>query len=123
MQVKGVPKFVSPMVAQIARKAFDSPEWIFEMKLDGYRAISVIERSGSARVWSRNGLTLEEKFPAISKALTHLELQSTILDAEIVRPTASGRNVICRECCEPRYERDHAATHALVHSLAEDASS
>ena len=39
------------------------------------------------------------------------------------RPTASGRNVICRECCEPRYEPDHAATHALVHSLAEDASS
>jgi hypothetical protein len=57
MQVKGVPKFVSPMVAQIARKAFDSPEWIFEMKLDVYRAISVIERSASARVWSRNGLS------------------------------------------------------------------
>ena len=71
----------------------------------------------------RNELTLEKKFPAISKALTHPELQSTILDGEIVRPTASGRNVICRECCEPRYEPDHAATHALVHSLAEDASS
>jgi len=55
MQVKGVPKFVSPMVAQIARKAFDSPEWIFEMKHDGYRAISVIERSGSARVWCGTG--------------------------------------------------------------------
>ena len=61
--------------------------------------------------------------PAISKAPTHLELQSTILDGEIARPTASGRNVTCRECCEPRYEPDHAATHALVHSLAEDASS
>src|SRR6202011_1511959 len=54
---------------------------------------------------------------------THLELWSTILDGEIVRPTASGRNEICRECCEPRYEPDHAATHALVHWLAVDASS
>jgi hypothetical protein len=27
------------------------------------------------------------------------------------------------ECCEPRYEPGHAATHALVHLLAEDASS
>jgi ATP-dependent DNA ligase len=36
MQVKGVPKFVSPMTTQVARKAFDSPEWIFEIKLDGY---------------------------------------------------------------------------------------
>jgi hypothetical protein len=27
------------------------------------------------------------------------------------------------ECCEPRYEPDHAARPALVHSLAEDASS
>jgi ATP-dependent DNA ligase len=67
------------------------------LKLDGYRAISVIERSGSARVWSRNGLTLEKKFPAISKALTHLELQSTILDGEIFRPTASGRDVRDRQ--------------------------
>ena len=28
--------------------------------------------------------------------------------------------MICRECCEPRYEPDHAATPALVHSLAEE---
>jgi ATP-dependent DNA ligase len=123
MVKKSFPVFVPPMMANSVKEPFDSPDWIFEMKLDGYRAISIIERSGSARVWSRNGLTLEKKFPAISKALTHLELQFTILDGEIVRPTASGRNVICRECCEPRYEPDHAATHALVHSLAEDASS
>ena len=73
----------------------------------------------------KNATKSEHMFqmPAISKALTDLELQSTILDGEIFRPTASGRNVIYRECCEPRNEPDYAATHALVHSLAEDASS
>ena len=89
MAKKSFPVFVSPMMANSVKEPFDSPDWIFEMKLDGYRAINVIERPGSARVWSRNGLTLEKKIPAISKALTHLELQSTILDGEIVRPTAA----------------------------------
>jgi hypothetical protein len=67
MAKKSFPVFVPPMMANSVKEPFDSPDWIFEMKLDGYRAISVIERSGSARVWSPNGLTLEKKFPAISK--------------------------------------------------------
>ena len=71
----------------------------------------------------RFGAFITFSCPAGCDFLVFLERQSTILDGEIVRPTASGRDVICRECCEPRYEPDHAATHALVHSLAEDASS
>ena len=38
MQKKIFPDSVSPMTAQSAKEPFDSPDWIFESKLDGYRA-------------------------------------------------------------------------------------
>jgi hypothetical protein len=34
------PDFVPPMMAKSTTAAFDSPDWIFEIKLDGYRAIT-----------------------------------------------------------------------------------
>jgi bifunctional non-homologous end joining protein LigD len=37
MPGKTFPKFVSPMMANSAKEPFDSPDWIFKVKLDGYR--------------------------------------------------------------------------------------
>jgi ATP-dependent DNA ligase len=64
-----LPKFVPPMMAESAKAPFDSPDWIFEIKLDGYRAITVFNSSGKPHLWSRNGLALEAKFPAIARAV------------------------------------------------------
>src|SRR4030088_1843306 len=72
------------MQASSVKKPFDSPDWIFETKLDGYRAITVIDSAGKARIWSRNRLPLEPKFPMIRDAVEELKLRSTILDGEIV---------------------------------------
>jgi hypothetical protein len=35
------PDFLPPMMAESAKAPFDAPDWIFEIKLDGYRAITV----------------------------------------------------------------------------------
>jgi len=51
------------MMASVIKDPFDSPDWIFETKLDGFRAIAVIDSSGKARLWSRNRLPSEPKFP------------------------------------------------------------
>jgi bifunctional non-homologous end joining protein LigD len=59
------PEFVVPMQALSAKEPFDSSDWIFETKLDGYRAIAVIDSTGNPRIWSRNHLRLEPKFPTI----------------------------------------------------------
>jgi hypothetical protein len=40
MPNKPLPQFVAAMAAASAKEPFDSPDWIFEPKLDGYRAIS-----------------------------------------------------------------------------------
>src|SRR3979411_1891594 len=84
MPKKPLPDFVAPMQASSVKEPFDSPDWIFETKLDGYRAIAVIDSTGKARSWSRNRLPLGPKFPTVQDAVNELKLRSTILDGEII---------------------------------------
>jgi bifunctional non-homologous end joining protein LigD len=44
------PEFVEPMTASVAKEPFNHRDWIFETKLDGYRAIAVIDTTGQARI-------------------------------------------------------------------------
>ena len=78
------------MAAASVKEPFDSLDWIFEPKLDGYRAITVIDSTGKARLWSRNHLPLEPKFPTIQGAVNNLKLRSAILDGEIVALDKDG---------------------------------
>lgn len=90
MSRKTLPKFVPTMMAESAKTAFDSPDWIFEIKLDGYRAVTVFNSAGKPHLWSRNGLALEAKLPAIANAVSKLKLRSTILDGEVVAVDENG---------------------------------
>jgi bifunctional non-homologous end joining protein LigD len=85
-----LPSFVRPMMAESTKAPFDSPDWIFEIKLDGYRAITAFDSTGKAHLWSRNGLPLEAKFPAIADAVSKLKLRSTVLDGEVVAVDENG---------------------------------
>jgi bifunctional non-homologous end joining protein LigD len=87
---KDFQQFVAPMMASSAEEPFDNPDWIFETKLDGYRAIAIIDSTGKARIWSRNRLPLEQKFPTVRDAVEELNLRSTILDGEIVALDEEG---------------------------------
>jgi bifunctional non-homologous end joining protein LigD len=79
-----------PHVQQTGSRHFDSPEWIFETKLDGYRATAAIDSTSKARLWSLNRLPLEPKFPTVREAVEELNLRSTILDGEIVALDEEG---------------------------------
>jgi len=61
----------------------EGSDWIFEVKWDGYRAIAIIEQS-KVRLLSRNGLSLEKKFEKVVTELRSLDLDSAILDGEVV---------------------------------------
>jgi bifunctional non-homologous end joining protein LigD len=87
---KSLPEFVVPMAPAYVKEPFDCPDWIFETKLDGYRAIAVIDSTGKARIWSRNRLPLEQKFPTVRDAVERLNLNLTILDGEIVALDEEG---------------------------------
>jgi ATP-dependent DNA ligase len=56
MLLQGVPKKTFPisiprMMAESTKAPFDSPDWIFEIKLDGYRAITVFDSDGKPHLW------------------------------------------------------------------------
>jgi bifunctional non-homologous end joining protein LigD len=78
------------MLPTLVKEPFDSPDWIFEPKVDGYRAIAVIDATRNVRIWSRNHLPLEQKFPTVVEAVNRLNLRSTILDGEIVALDSQG---------------------------------
>src|SRR5260221_1925796 len=79
---KKLGSFIKPMMAQLSdQPAFDSPDWIFEIKWDGYRAIAEIGEV--ARLYSRNGLTFDKAYIKVFEALKAIE-QNAIIDGEIV---------------------------------------
>ena len=73
--------FIKPMLASSAEKPFDNEEWLYELKLDGYRAIA--EVGTKFRLYSRNGLSFEEKYPPVVQALKKIK-KKAVLDGEIV---------------------------------------
>jgi bifunctional non-homologous end joining protein LigD len=71
-----------PMLAMSADAPFDDPEWIFELKLDGFRALALVDQE-KARLISRRGDDLSADYPALIDALAGMRL-TAVLDGEIV---------------------------------------
>jgi len=82
-------RFVEPMLAKLVNDVPASPEWQYEIKLDGYRA-QVVKRDGNVEVFSRRENRLNERYPAIAAAFEKLP-PGTILDGEIVALDSKGR--------------------------------
>ncbi|WP_037316296.1 DNA ligase D [Salegentibacter sp. Hel_I_6] len=75
-------EFIKPMLATTGNKIFNDPDWIYELKWDGYRALANIEE-GKVDLYSRNGVSFNSKFSKLIKDLEQIE-HDVILDGEIV---------------------------------------
>jgi bifunctional non-homologous end joining protein LigD len=73
------------MLAHPFEKAFDSKEWVFEVKWDGVRAI-LFKNNNNIQIQSRNGNDITRLYPEIVNAakLSLRDGKSTIIDGEIV---------------------------------------
>ncbi len=80
--VKPMAHNVKPMLATLIKEPFDHPDWVFEVKWDGYRAIAEI-RDGTVSLYSRNLLPLGRKFSPIVESLKKFRFEA-VLDGEIV---------------------------------------
>ena len=69
---------------------FEHPDWIFEPKLDGFRALAYVE-GGACRLVSRNRNAFKTFEPLAQAIGQELSGRSAILDGEIVRPGPDGR--------------------------------
>ncbi|CAN5596205.1 DNA ligase D [soil metagenome] len=86
-----LPDFLDPMRATPADRPFDDPDWLFELKLDGYRVEAVIE-GNAVRLWTRNRQDASRYFPDLATmAPTWIRAHSAIVDGEVVALNEDGR--------------------------------
>ncbi|MGH8740999.1 MAG: DNA polymerase ligase N-terminal domain-containing protein, partial [Burkholderiales bacterium] len=86
-----IPSDLAPMQAEIGEKVFQDDAWLWEPKLDGYRALAFISPSG-VQLRSRRGLELAADFPRLAAELGSSQaVDAMVLDGEIVAFDAAGR--------------------------------
>ena len=90
---------IEPMLARPAEQPPDSPDYFFELKWDGIRALISLDE-GQARIHGRNGTDLTAQFPELLVPAEAFRATSALFDGEIVCLEADGKpsfhNVIHR---------------------------
>jgi bifunctional non-homologous end joining protein LigD len=89
------PKTVEPMLAESTEKAFTHDDWIFELKLDGYRLIASKSR-GKSMLVTRKGNDYTAVFPEVARALDALPFDEIIVDGEVVCLDDAGKPSFAR---------------------------
>jgi bifunctional non-homologous end joining protein LigD len=80
--VPALPRITPERLARLP-EPFDHPDWLFELKWDGFRALAYVE-SGACRLVSRNDHTVKT-FPGLCESVAGaVGLHAAILDGEIV---------------------------------------
>lgn len=77
------------MQPTLARLPFSNPDWLFEPKWDGYRAICFLE-DGAVHFISRNQKSLTKRFPQLQGIAKLIKASSVVLDGEIVALDVNG---------------------------------
>src|SRR5205085_1302241 len=88
-----MPHQIYPMLATLVDSPFDSDEWLYEIKWDGYRSVVFFGEDGkrSLRMVSRNQNEQTHDFPELQSISDQFSCRSCILDGEIVAVDESGR--------------------------------
>src|ERR1051325_4999461 len=84
-----LPAYVEPMKAVLVEKAPQEKGWVYEIKWDGYRALTV-RKGDSIRLYSRRARDITKDFPEIAEAVTRMPVSSIVLDGELVAVDKQG---------------------------------
>jgi bifunctional non-homologous end joining protein LigD len=82
-------RFIEPMLLQRTQSLPEGPNWAYEVKLDGYRALA-IKSNGKVLLRSRNNSDFNAKYPSAVRALAALP-DETLIDGEVVALDSAGR--------------------------------
>jgi DNA ligase D-like protein (predicted ligase) len=77
-----LPEWVRPQLTELVDAAPDGPDWLHEIKFDGYRMHARLDR-GAAKLLTRTGLDWTHKYPAIAAAVSSLGARQAYLDGEL----------------------------------------
>jgi bifunctional non-homologous end joining protein LigD len=101
-RVVPAPGFIEPCLPTDAPRVPDGPQWIHEIKHDGYRLL-VRKHDGKVRIYTRRGVDWTKRFPRIVEAAMRMRHTSLYLD---------GEGVVCG--------KDGIAVFDKLHSKAND---
>jgi bifunctional non-homologous end joining protein LigD len=66
-------------------------DWLYEMKVDGYRALA-FKVGSEVRLLSRNRTLFNDNYPQLVDSLKSLKAKSFVIDGEIAAPDEHGRS-------------------------------
>jgi ATP-dependent DNA ligase len=84
------PTWVKPELAKLVENAPDGPDWLHELKLDGYRMHACLD-FGRVQILTRRGNDWTDKYSAITKAIAGLQARNAYLDGELCGVLPDGR--------------------------------
>ena len=84
------PTWVKPQLAALVKQAPDGPDWLHEIKLDGYRMHARLD-AGRVRILTRRGNDWTDKYLTVAEAIAGLRAQNAYLDGELCGVAPDGR--------------------------------
>ena len=84
-----LPTFIGPQLSQPVEKPPSGPQWLHEIKLDGYRMAARID-NGRVQLLTRTGLDWTDKYPSAIAALANLNVKTAYLDGELCGVDEAG---------------------------------
>ena len=111
-EATALPVWLKPQLTKLVDQAPGGPEWLHELKFDGYRMHARLER-GAIRLLTRTGLDWTRKYPPIAAAIEALPARQAYLDGELcgVRPDGTTSFSLIQNAS------DSGNSHALVFFL------
>ena len=96
---------INPIIPVRRRDLFESAEWVYELKHDGFRALAYLD-AGRCRLVSRRGNEMK-RFNDLSACIAkELKVKDAVMDGEIVALDSSGRPAfysLMKRQCQPVY--------------------
>ena len=87
------PTWIKPQLTKLVEKAPDGPDWLHEIKLDGYRMHALLD-AGRVQILTRRGNDWTGKYPAIVKSIAGLPAQNAYLDGELCGVLPDGTTAV-----------------------------
>jgi DNA ligase D-like protein (predicted ligase) len=84
------PTWIKPQLAALVKAAPDGPDWLHEIKFDGYRMHARLD-AGRVNILTRRGNDWTSKYPAIAEAVASLPAKNAYLDGELCGVLPDGR--------------------------------
>ena len=116
-----MPSRLEPMLATLGDRPFSDPNWLFEIKWDGVRALAWIS-GGTLTLRSRASVDITRRYPELASLPDSLSARQAILDGEIVALDASGHSdfQLLQERMHVRAPGEHLVSNVPVLYFAFD---